>query len=101
MTPAVLTKTIDLPAAALSKAWAAAIKAKPGRSDIQAHEWAGLTVAEALGLDIEDRRTKTTINKALKKWKDDGHFTFKEMPDKERKPKTFIVVNGFAPPPEK
>jgi hypothetical protein len=71
---------------------AAAIKAGRWRDNSQAKDWAGKAVADALGLDISDRRDKAKVAGMIKAWLAAGSLIKVEGMDEKRMPKMFIEV---------
>jgi hypothetical protein len=68
----------------------------PWRKDIQAKDWVGKPIAQALGLDIDSKADVTKIKGALKIWTDNGMFKEREGQDDKRNKRTFIEVGVWA-----
>jgi hypothetical protein len=60
------------------------------RYDMQAMGWAGIHVAEVLKLDMDDKAEKARVNKMLRQWEKDGHFTSEIKPDEKRMPRKYL-----------
>jgi hypothetical protein len=69
------------------------------RADAQAKDWAGVAVAEALGLDVKVKSDKAKISEYLKVWIDNGQFSRVQEMDDKRMKKWFIRVGGHVPAP--
>ncbi|MBY5554125.1 hypothetical protein [Rhizobium leguminosarum] len=48
---------------------------------VQASDWAGYKVAEALRINLTDAAEKKRVKRMLDAWKDAGHFTIEQRPD--------------------
>jgi len=68
----------------------------PWRKDVQAKDWVGKPIAEALGLDVKDKFDKASIKGALKIWLSNRMFKEVEGEDARRNKRTFIEVGIWA-----
>jgi hypothetical protein len=68
----------------------------PWRENIQATDWVGAPVAEALGLDLDDQQDRARVKAALKAWTAAGLFVIVERPDARRHPKAFVEVGEWV-----
>jgi hypothetical protein len=71
---------------------AQAIRAGKWRESIQAKDWAGKAVAEALGLDLEVKAEKARVTGMLKAWLAAGSLVVVEGVDEKRNSRKFIEV---------
>lgn len=73
---------------------AAARKVRSGkwRENIQASNWVGNAIAEALSLDVEDARDKAKIKACLKMWIASGAFRVVDGLDEKRNSRKFVEV---------
>jgi hypothetical protein len=74
----------------------AAVAAGRWRANIQAKDWIGLAVAQALKLDADNKQHRAKIIGLLKIWKSTGMLVEVEGKDEKRKPRTFIEVGTPA-----
>lgn len=51
------------------------------RDSVQASDWAGYKVAEALRINLTDPAEKKRVRRMLEAWKEAGHFTIEQRPD--------------------
>ena len=71
------------------------IAAGEWRADVQAKQWAGYAVAEALDLDASDAAVKTKIKGLLKYWLGKGGLKIETRRDEKRRdPRDFVVVGN-------
>ena len=71
------------------------IAAGEWRADVQAKQWAGYAVAEALDLDASDAAVKTKIKGLLKYWLGKGGLKIETRRDEKRRdPRDFVVVRN-------
>jgi AAA domain len=68
----------------------------PWRADVQAKDWVGKPIAEALRLDLDIESDKTTVKSALKIWIKNKMFKKVQKKDDERHTKTFVEVDQWA-----
>jgi len=66
------------------------------RANVQANDWVGKVVAEALDLDIEDTADKTKVKGILKTWLKSGALVKVEKEGEDRKLRPFIEVGEWA-----
>lgn len=66
------------------------------RENCQATDWAGIAIAQALGLNVKDAAHKAKIITLLKEWTAKGMFVEVEGLDDKRKKKKFIEVGKPA-----
>jgi len=66
------------------------------RANIQAADWVGHAVAQALRLDASNKQHKAKIIGLLKIWKSTGMLVEVEGKDEKRKPRTFVEVGTPA-----
>ncbi|MGO4438725.1 AAA family ATPase [Rhizobium sp. RAF56] len=66
------------------------------KENVQADNWVGKAVAEALGLDVTDEKAKARIKELLKIWVKSGALSKVEKEDSNRKMKPHIVVGEWA-----
>ncbi|WP_247434420.1 AAA family ATPase [Bradyrhizobium sp. 139] len=71
---------------------AQAIRAGKWRESIQAKDWAGKAVAEALGLDLEVKAEKAKVGGMIKAWLVAGSLVVVQGVDEKRNPRKFIEV---------
>jgi hypothetical protein len=83
--------TAGLPEDALRRAQEALLGGK-WRADAQSPQWAGLPIAEALGLDPDDPFAKAHLKQLIAGWTDSGDLIKVAGEDEHRKPKTFLEV---------
>ncbi|RWN99377.1 AAA family ATPase [Mesorhizobium sp.] len=72
------------------------VNAGSWKDSSQATNWVGRAVAEALGLDVDEDRTKERIKQMLKRWKDSGALKVETKEDENRKKRPFVVVGEWA-----
>jgi 3D (Asp-Asp-Asp) domain-containing protein len=70
---------------------AAVIKGGKWKESVQATNWAGKAVAEALGLDVKDEDDKAKIKAALKMYIKAGTLVVVERYDTERREKKMFI----------
>lgn len=72
------------------------------RDSVQAKDWAGIAVAEALGLDLDDDAAKAKVKDLLRIWKskESGALKVEMLPDEKSNPRPFVVVGEWAVEPE-
>ena len=75
------------------------INAGAWKDSVQAGDWAGYAVADALGLNIDDAVDKDRIKSMLKTWKASGALKVVTQEDAHRKPRPFVVVGEWATEP--
>jgi hypothetical protein len=71
---------------------ALAIRAGSWRKDVRSNSWVGNAVAQALGLDLEDRADKAKVAGLIKVWLSAGSLTVVERIDEQRRPREFVEV---------
>lgn len=77
---------------------ARAADGRPARENSQAAEWAGLVVAEVLGLDAHKKADKARIGTMLRKWIEAGVLMVKNLPHGDRgKVAPFVLVGPNNP----
>lgn len=74
----------------------AAVSKGRWRADVQAKDWAGVAIAEALGLDVGVKSDKAKISEYLKVWIDNGQFSRVQEMDEGRRRRWFIRVGGHV-----
>lgn len=57
------------------------MKSSNCRESVQANDWAGYKVAEALRINLTDAAEKKRVKRMLYAWKEAGHFTLEQRPD--------------------
>ncbi|MGO8738794.1 AAA family ATPase [Rhodoblastus sp.] len=72
------------------------IAAGEWRDSVQAKDWAGKAVAQAMKLDATNKRDKARINSLLKIWKASGALTVVEKKDSKRELRDFVEVGTWA-----
>jgi hypothetical protein len=82
----------QLTVADLCAAQKAVSQGGPWRKDVQAKNWVGKPIAQALGLDIKSKADVTKVKGALKIWTGNGMFKEVEGKDDKRNARTFIEV---------
>jgi hypothetical protein len=70
----------------------------PWRKDIQAKDWVGKPIADALGLDLDAKDDKERVKAALKLWINDKAFRVIRRDDDNRNPRDFVEVGKKLPP---
>jgi hypothetical protein len=68
----------------------------PWRENVQAKDWVGKAIAEALGLDLDDKAHKAKIKALLKGWIKKGMFVVVERPDANSDLRPFVKVGQWA-----
>ncbi len=71
-----------------------AIAGSEWRADSQAEAWAGNAVAQALGIDIDDKAGRARVRAMIKAWLVSGHLVEVVRSDKSRHSRKFIEVGG-------
>jgi RecA-family ATPase len=66
------------------------------RESQQAKDWVGRAVADALGLDVEDERSKAKIKGLLKIWIKNGALAVVDGKDEKRMDRKFIEVGSVS-----
>jgi hypothetical protein len=66
------------------------------RANVQAQEWAGVAIAQVLGLDLNKKPDKAKVKGLLKTWIKNGALKEVTKPDEKRMPKKFIDVGERA-----
>jgi AAA domain-containing protein len=74
----------------------AAIAAGRWRESSQAKDWAGVAVAQVLGLDVSDKGGRARIAAVLKAWVKNGMFVIVEGLDGKREKRSFVEVGEPA-----
>jgi hypothetical protein len=72
-----------------------AIAAGQWREDTRAKKWAGLAVAEALGLDLDDKGAKDKVRALLRTWLKNNVLRVVTRDDEHRHPKAMIEVGAW------
>ena len=62
------------------------------REDSRARDWAGIGIADALGLDLSEARDRARVASMLKSWIDSKALVVVERLDAKRMPKRFVEV---------
>lgn len=73
-----------------------AVAAGQWRDSVQARNWVGHALAEALKLDANNARDKAKIKGLLRIWKSKGMLVVVDRPDEKRKPRPFVEVGEWA-----
>jgi hypothetical protein len=71
---------------------AAIIRTDEWRKDAQAKKWVGHAIAQALKLDVHNRKDRAKINASIKSWLASGALVEVEGEDDKRRPKQFVKV---------
>ncbi len=66
------------------------------RDNIQANDWAGVAVAQVLGLNPATETDKARIKALLKSWKDDGFLKIERRKDDKANSRPFITVGRWV-----
>ena len=81
------------------------ISAGEWREDWQATAWAGVAIADVLGLDSKAKSDRSRIRKLIGTWLQEGALVTVERNDEKRRPRKWIEVgrwqNDTSAPPEK
>jgi hypothetical protein len=72
----------------------------PWRKDVQAKNWVGIPIAQALNLDLDADTDLATVKGALKLWIDGKRFRVVERDDEHRKKRQFVEVDIWATDPK-
>ena len=72
----------------------------PARENSQARDWAGLIVAEVLGLDVSKKSDKARIGAMLKKWIETGVLKVERLAYGEKKKEANFIFPGPNNPAE-
>jgi hypothetical protein len=70
----------------------AKVSAGRWRKDVQAKDWVGKAVADALGLDADNRADKSRIISLLKTWIANGALKVVKQDDEKRMERAYVVV---------
>lgn len=63
------------------------------RKDFRSSQWAGIAIAEVLGLDLADDSHKARVKALLTEWtKEGGHLGIEELPDANYEKRKCVVV---------
>jgi len=65
------------------------------REDHRSKTWAGIAIAEVLGLDVSDKDARTKIRALLRGWLSTGALRVAEHKDNKRREKKFIEVGRW------
>jgi hypothetical protein len=57
-----------------------------------AKDWVGNAIAEALGLDVDDKTDRRTLTEVINKWKAAGYLKIVNKLDTHREPKEFVEI---------
>lgn len=68
------------------------------RQNDQAADWAGHVVAEALGLEADDKAVRKRIKRMISTWVQDGILATDERRNARREVKRYVIVPGPAAP---
>jgi hypothetical protein len=68
----------------------------PWRKDVQAKNWVGKAIAQALNLDLDAETDRATVKGALKRWTDDKRFREVEREDEGRRKRSFVEVGAWV-----
>jgi AAA domain len=71
---------------------AAVIRAGKWRADVQAKQWVGLAVAEAMRLDLDKKADKAKVKGLIDIWLKSGALIIVEGEDDKRNPRKFVEV---------
>lgn len=66
------------------------------RENIQAKDWAGIPIAQVLGLDPTNKAHKAKVRSMLQIWIANGMFVVVQGQDEKRNPRSFIEVGELA-----
>jgi hypothetical protein len=66
------------------------------RDSVQAKDWVGKAVAQAMKLDASNKRDKAKICSLLKIWKASGALIVVEKKDSKREVRDFVEVGTWA-----
>jgi hypothetical protein len=66
------------------------------RESIQARDWVGYPIGNALNLDPENIEHKWKLKSLIKTWVKQGALVVVTKPDKQRKPRDFVEVGDWA-----
>lgn len=66
------------------------------RQDVQSAAWAGHAVAEALGLNVDDKKQRAKIVGLLKVWLASGALAIERRQDSKRMERPFVTVGRWA-----
>jgi RecA-family ATPase len=80
----------------LAKAQAAVAEGGPWRKDVQAKEWVGKPIAEALGLDVGKKADKAKVTGMIRQWLEDGALVEVKRQDDNRKDRSYVEVGKVA-----
>lgn len=86
----------SLSVADLQAAQAAVRAGGPWRENIQAKDWVGIPIAQALKLDPTNKADRERIKRTLKVWIDNGMFAVVTGYDEKSRPRPFIEVGEQA-----
>jgi RecA-family ATPase len=75
------------------------INAGSYKDSVQAKNWAGHAVAEAMGFDLEDGKEKAKAKQCLAEWKKSGALRVEQKEDENRRQRPFVVVGEWANDP--
>ncbi len=73
-----------------------AIGAGKWRENVQAKAWAGIAVANALQIDINDKKVVARVKKILRRWIDEGVLEVVKDFDEKSNERNFIVVGNWV-----
>lgn len=73
-----------------------AVAAGQWRDSVQAKDWVGNAIAEAMKLNVSDTREKAKIKGLLKIWKSKGMLVVIDRPDDKRNMRPFVEVGEWA-----
>ncbi|MGA4553554.1 AAA family ATPase [Methylorubrum aminovorans] len=86
----------SLSVADLQAAQAAVRAGGPWRENVQAKDWVGIPIAQALKLDPTNKADRERIKRTLKVWIDNGMFAVVTGYDEKSRPRPFIEVGEQA-----
>lgn len=66
------------------------------RENVQATDWVGIPIAEALKLVLTDKADKAKVARLLKTWTANGMFVVVTGDDEKRRPRSFVEVGEWA-----
>jgi hypothetical protein len=75
-----------------------AISAGEFGADVQAKDWAGQAVADALGLDLDDEMQKNRVKSLIKTWKANKAFKVEKRTAGNGKERPFLMVREWVDP---
>lgn len=86
----------SLSVADLQAAQAAVRAGGPWRENVQAKDWVGIPIAQALRLDLANKADRERVKRMLKVWIDNGMFAVVTGHDEKSRPRPFVEVGKPA-----